>query len=120
AATSLATMARFGAGFAARPVGAVVIGGMGDRIGRKPAMVSSFTLMCVAIIGLALTPSYTTIGFAAPVIVLLFRLVQGFALGGEVGPTTAYMAEAAPPHRRGLYLSMPYATPDGAGLMAGD
>jgi len=75
--------------------------------------------MGVAIIGLALTPSYTTIGFVAPVIVLFFRLVQGFALGGEVGPTTAYMAEAAPPHRRGLYLSMQYATQDGAVLMAG-
>ena len=118
-AALLATLATFGAGFLTRPIGAIVIGGMGDRIGRKPAMVFSFTLMGVAIVGLALTPSYTTIGYAAPVIVLLFRLVQGFALGGEVGPTTAYMAEAAPPHRRGLYLSMQYATQDGAVLMAG-
>jgi MHS family citrate/tricarballylate:H+ symporter-like MFS transporter len=59
------------------------------------------------------------IGPVAPILVLLFRLVQGFALGGEVGPTTAYMAEAAPPHRRGLYLSMQYATQDGAVLTAG-
>src|SRR5215471_7833636 len=115
----LATLATFGAGFLTRPIGAIVIGGMGDRIGRKPAMVFSFTLMGVAIIGLALTPSFATIGFAAPVIVLLFRLVQGFALGGEVGPTTAFMAEAAPPNRRGLYLSMQYATQDGAVLVAG-
>src|SRR6516164_6257732 len=118
-AALLATLATFGAGFLTRPIGAIVIGGMGDRIGRKPAMVFSFTLMGIAIIGLALTPSYATIGFAAPVIVLLLRLVQGFALGGEVGPTTAYMAEAAPPHRRGLYLSMQYATQDGAVLVAG-
>ena len=118
-AALLATLATFGAGFLTRPIGAIVIGGMGDRIGRKPAMVFSFTLMGVAIIGLALTPSYATIGFAAPVIVLMFRLVQGFALGGEVGPTTAFMAEAAPPHRRGLYLSMQYATQDGAVLVAG-
>jgi MFS family permease len=118
-AALLATLATFGAGFLTRPIGAIVIGGMGDRIGRKPAMVFSFTLMGIAIVGLALTPSYTTIGYAAPVIVLLFRLVQGFALGGEVGPTTAYMAEAAPPHRRGLYLSMQYATQDGAVLVAG-
>jgi MFS family permease len=118
-AALLATLATFGAGFLTRPIGAIVIGGMGDRIGRKPAMVFSFTLMGIAIIGLALTPSYTAIGFAAPVIVLLFRLVQGFALGGEVGPTTAFMAEAAPPHRRGLYLSMQYATQDGAVLVAG-
>jgi MHS family citrate/tricarballylate:H+ symporter-like MFS transporter len=119
AAALLATLATFGAGFLTRPVGAIVIGGMGDRIGRKPAMVFSFTLMGIAIIGLTLTPSYAMIGRAAPVIVLLFRLVQGFALGGEVGPTTAYMAEAAPPHRRGLYLSMQYATQDCAVLAAG-
>jgi MFS family permease len=115
----LATLATFGAGFLTRPIGAMVIGGMGDRVGRKPAMLFSFTLMGVAIVGLALTPSYAAIGPAAPVLVLLFRLVQGFALGGEVGPTTAYMAEAAPPHRRGLYLSMQYATQDAAVLMAG-
>jgi len=75
--------------------------------------------MGVGIVGLALTPSYAMIGPFAPALVLLFRLVQGFALGGEVGPTTAYMAEAAPPHRRGLYLSMQYATQDLAVLMAG-
>ena len=115
----LATLATFGAGFLTRPIGAIVIGGMGDRIGRKPAMVFSFTLMGVAIVGLALTPSYAVIGAAAPALVLLFRLMQGFALGGEVGPTTAFMAEAAPLHRRGLYLSMQYANQDAAVLMAG-
>lgn len=118
-AALLATLATFGAGFLTRPVGAIIIGGMGDRVGRKPAMVFSFTLMGVAIIGLALTPSYAMIGPFAPALVLLFRLVQGFALGGEVGPSTAYMAEAAPPNRRGLYLSMQYATQDGAVLLAG-
>jgi MFS transporter, MHS family, citrate/tricarballylate:H+ symporter len=115
----LATLATFGAGFLTRPIGAIVIGRMGDRIGRKPAMLLSFTLMGVAIVGLALTPSYAMIGPVAPVLVLLFRLVQGFALGGEVGPTTAFMAEAAPPHRRGLYLSMQYATQDVSILVAG-
>ncbi|TMQ47416.1 MAG: MFS transporter, partial [Candidatus Eisenbacteria bacterium] len=118
-AALLATLATFGAGFLTRPVGAIIIGGMGDRVGRKPAMVFSFTLMGAAIVGLALTPSYSKIGAAAPVIVLMFRLLQGFALGGEVGPTTAFMAEAAPPHRRGLYLSMQYATQDFAVLTAG-
>ena len=118
-AALLATLATFGAGFLTRPIGAIVIGGMGDRIGRKPAMLFSFTLMGIAIVGLALTPSYAMNGPAAPIILLFFRLVQGFALGGEVGPTTAYMAEAAPPHRRGLYLSMQYATQDCAVLAAG-
>jgi MFS family permease len=119
ASALLATLATFGAGFLTRPIGAIVIGGMGDRIGRKPAMLFSFTLMGVAITGLALTPSYAMIGPAAPALVLLFRLLQGFALGGEVGPTTAFMAEAAPPHRRGFYLSMQYATQDCAVLMGG-
>lgn len=118
-AALLATLATFGAGFLTRPIGAIVIGGMGDRIGRKPAMLVSFTLMGVAITGLALTPSYTTIGVAAPLLVLGFRLLQGFALGGEVGPTTAFMAEAAPVHRRGLYLSMQYVTQDFSVLVAG-
>ncbi|HVU20188.1 MAG TPA: MFS transporter [Rhizomicrobium sp.] len=115
----LASLATFGVGFVMRPVGAFFIGRMGDRIGRKPAMLMTFALLGIGITGMALTPSYAAIGVAAPVIVILFRLVQGFALGGEVGPTTAYMAEAAPPHRRGLYLSMQYATQDCATLLAG-
>jgi len=115
----LAVLATFGAGFLTRPIGAIVIGRMGDRVGRKPAMVFSFTLMGVAIVGLALTPARATIGIAAPLLLIFFRLVQGFALGGEVGASTAFMAEAAPPHRRGLYLSMQYATQDAAVLVAG-
>src|SRR5262245_65051838 len=92
---------------------------MGDRIGRKPAMLWSFSLMGVGIAGLALTPSYARIGLAAPVLVVLFRLVQGFALGGEVGPTTAFLIEAAPPERRGLYASLQYTTQDFSVLVAG-
>ncbi len=119
AAGLLATLATFGAGFITRPIGAIVLGRMGDIIGRKPTMLITFSMMGFAITGLALTPSYAMIGYAAPALVLLFRLVQGFALGGEVGPTTAFMAEAAPPHRRGFYLSMQYATQDSASLVAG-
>ena len=92
----------FAVGFIARPVGAIVIGAFGDRAGRRPAMVLSFTLMGIGILGVVLTPSYAMIGAAAPVLLLVFRLVQGFALGGEVGPTTAFLIEAAPLHRRGL------------------
>jgi MFS family permease len=108
----LLTLATFGAGFATRPIGGIVLGRLGDRIGRKPAMLISFFLMGFGIAGLALTPTYARIGVAAPILVLLFRLVQGFALGGEVGPTTAYMIEAAPRMRRGLFGSMQYATQD--------
>ena len=115
----LLSLATFGAGFLTRPIGAIVIGSMGDRIGRRPAMMLSFSLMGVAIIGLALTPSYHRIGIAAPILVIAFRLLQGFALGGEVGPTTAYLVEAAPIGRRGFYASMQNATQDASALLAG-
>ena len=118
-ASLLASLATFGAGFLTRPIGAFVIGRMGDRIGRKPAMVLSFALMGAAIIGLSLTPSYAAIGVLAPILAIVFRLIQGFALGGEVGPSTAYLIEAAPPHRRGFYVSLQYTTQDAAILAAG-
>ncbi len=92
---------------------------MADRIGRKPAMMLSFSLMGLGIVGLALTPSYQSIGIAAPILFILFRLIQGFALGGEVGPTTAYLVEAAPPLKRGFYAAISYATQDGGVLVAG-
>jgi MFS family permease len=115
----LLTLATFGAGFLSRPLGGLVLGRMADRVGRRPAMTLSFVLMGVAILGLALTPSFAMIGWAAPVLVLAFRLVQGFALGGDVGAATAYMIESAPPHRRGLYASLQAATCDFAVLCAG-
>ncbi len=118
-ASLLASLATFWLGFLTRPIGAAVLGSMGDRRGRKPAMLLTFLLLGISIAGIALTPSYAAIGTAAPVLVILFRLLQGFALGGEVGPTTAYMAESVPARRRGLYISMQYATQDCAGLLAG-
>jgi MFS family permease len=92
---------------------------MGDRVGRKPAMVLSFACMGLAMIGLALTPAYASIGIAAPILVIAFRLLQGFALGGDVGPTTAYLIEVAPPERRGYYASLQIASQGAAILMAG-
>jgi MFS family permease len=115
----LRTLAVFGAGFLTRPLGAVIIGAYSDRAGRKPAMMLSFVLMGAAITGLALTPSYARIGVAAPALLLVFRLLQGFALGGQVGPSTAFLIEAAPPMRRGLYVGLQYATQDLAVLVAG-
>ena len=115
----LFTLATFGAGFITRPLGGYVIGGYADRVGRKPAMILSFTLMGVAITGLALTPSYAVIGAGAPILLLVFRLLQGFALGGEVGPSTAFLIEAAPPRRRGLYVGLQFGTQDVAVLVAG-
>ena len=115
----LYSLATFGIGFLTRPLGGIVIGTYGDRAGRKPAMVLSFGLMGAAILGLALTPSYAQIGIAAPILLVMFRLIQGFALGGEVGPSTAFLVEAAPPHRRGFYVSVQYMTQDLAVLAAG-
>jgi MFS family permease len=118
-ASLLASLGTFGVGFVTRPIGGLVIGRMGDRVGRKPAMILSFSLMGFAIVGLALTPPHSRIGIAAPILVILFRMVQGFALGGEVGPTTAYLLEAAPPERRGFYTAFQYWTQDLSILVAG-
>ena len=113
------SLATFGVGFVSRPLGGLIIGRMADRRGRKPAMILSFSLMGIGIVGLALTPSYAAIGAAASVIAVLLRLLQGFALGGEVGPNAAFLMEAAPPDRRGFYLSIHLATADTATLIAG-
>jgi MHS family citrate/tricarballylate:H+ symporter-like MFS transporter len=99
------SLATFGAGFITRPIGGIVLGIYSDRIGRRPAMLLSFALMGVAILAISLTPSYNTIGIAAPIIVVIARMVQGFALGGEVGPTTAYLMEIARPERRALVVA---------------
>jgi len=115
----LLALATFGVGFLVRPLGGFLIGRMGDKRGRKPAMLFSFGLMGASIAGLALTPSYASIGLAAPILVVLFRLVQGFALGGEVGPSSAFLMEAAPPARRGLYVALQLSTQWLATLVAG-
>lgn len=115
----LFTLAFFALGFFTRPLGAIVIGYYGDSVGRKPAMLLSLALMGISVVGLAITPSYAQIGIAAPILLLLFRVLQGFALGGEVGPSTAFLIEAAPPHRRSLYASIQQASQGAAILAAG-
>lgn len=106
------------AGFVARPVGAYVMGRIADKVGRKPAMMMSLTMIGVAIIGVVLTPPFRVIGWAAPLLVGLFRLLLGFGVGGEVGPSTAYMLEAAPPEKRGYYTSLQAMTQDIASFLA--
>lgn len=118
-ASLMASLGTFGAGFLTRPVGAVVIGAIADRIGRRPAMLLSFALMGVAILGLSLTPSFAQIGLAAPIVVVLFRLIQGFALGGEVGPATAFLIEAAPLNQRGLIGAWQSASQSVSSLVGG-
>ena len=115
----LASLATFGVGFLMRPLGAFFIGRFGDRAGRKPAMLLSFTLIGVGVVGLPLIPSYASIGILAPILAIVFRLLQGFALGGEVGPSTAFLMEVAPPLRRGLYVSLQATSADLAVCIAG-
>ncbi len=115
----LASLATFGAGFVTRPLGGIIIGTLGDRVGRKPAMFLSFTLMGMGMLGVVFTPSYATIGAAAQVLVVGFRLIQRFALGGEVGPTTAFLIEAPPPAMRGFYGALQSASQYAAAFAAG-
>jgi MFS family permease len=93
----------FAIGFITRPLGGFVIGAFGDRIGRKPAMMLTVGMIAIGTPGIAATPTYASIGVAAPIIVLVCRLLQGLALGGEVGPSTACLIESAPERSRGLY-----------------
>ena len=97
----LLSVAVFGIGFVARPAGAVFFGTLADRRGRKPAMLLTVTLMMLGTLGVALTPGHAVLGVAAPALMVAARLVQGFALGGEIGPSVAYLAEAARPGRLG-------------------
>jgi MFS family permease len=113
------SVAAFGVGFLTRPLGGIVIGAYADRAGRRPAMMLTVGLMALGMLVVAATPSYTTIGVLAPVLVVSARLVQGFALGGEVGPATSFLLEAAPPNRRGFYASWQLASQGFANLIAG-
>ncbi len=113
------SLATFGAGFATRPLGALLLGLMADKAGRKPAMMLSFTLMGVTMLMMAATPTYAQIGWVAPVIVVVTRLLQGLSVGGEIGVATTYLVEAAPPGRRGFSGAWQYATQGFATLAAG-
>ncbi|SJZ69362.1 Predicted arabinose efflux permease, MFS family [Enhydrobacter aerosaccus] len=99
------TLLGFAAGFAVRPFGALVFGSLGDVIGRKYTFLATMTLMGLSTFVVGLLPGYGTIGFAAPVLFIACRLVQGLALGGEYGGAATYVAEHAPHGRRGYYTS---------------
>jgi len=101
----LLTTATFGVGFFMRPVGGLLLGLYADRHGRKAALQLIIGLMTLSMAILAFAPPYAAIGFAAPVLVVIARLLQGFATGGEFASATAFLVESAPPRRRGLYGS---------------
>ena len=115
----LLSVAVFGVGFVSRPLGGILIGAYADRAGRKPAMLLTIALITIGTMGLALTPAYASIGVAAPIIVVVARLIQGLALGGEVGPATSFLIEIAPPGQRGLYASWQLAGQGIAAVVAG-
>lgn len=106
----------FAAGFAVRPFGAIVFGRLGDLWGRKNTFLITMLLMGLSTFVVGLLPSYAMIGVAAPVVLILMRLVQGLALGGEYGGAATYVAEHAPPGKRGFYTSFIQITAT-AGLM---
>lgn len=103
---SLLSFATLGVGFAARPLGGVLAGQLGDRIGRKPVLVGSFLLMGIATVLIGCLPTYAQAGAWAPVLLVAVRVVQGLAFGGEWGGAILMTFEHAPQHRRGLYTGL--------------
>ncbi|GAB3212403.1 MFS transporter [Marinactinospora thermotolerans] len=106
-AATLAAFATFGVGFVARPVGAVIFGWVGDRIGRRPALLITVVMIGVATGLIGVLPDYAAIGIAAPILLALLRLLQGIAVGGEWGGAVTLAVEHAPPERRGRYAVLP-------------
>lgn len=114
----MATFAVFGVAFVMRPIGALVFGSIGDRIGRRNTLAAIILITSGATFFIGLIPSYETIGILAPLLLVLARVVQGFAVGGEYGGATAFMVEYAPEGKRGLYGSWQFVT-QGGSLIAG-
>ncbi|MEV0585504.1 MFS transporter [Nonomuraea sp. NPDC050310] len=108
-AGTLGSFTAFAVGFLARPIGGVVFGHVGDRIGRKPALVITLLLMGLATTGIGLLPTYDQVGMAAPILLTLLRLAQGFGAGAEYAGAVVMVAEASEPRRRGLWASLPAA-----------
>src|SRR5580765_7946701 len=104
-AALLSTLATFAAGFIVRPFGALVFGRLGDLIGRKYTFLLTLIIMGSSTFAIGLVPGYDKIGFAAPIIILILRLLQGLALGGEYGGAATYVAEHSPDHKRGYATS---------------
>jgi len=104
-ANFLKTLATFAVGFAVRPLGALFFGRLGDLVGRKFAFLATLLIMGGSTAAIGLLPTYATIGIAAPLLLVLLRLLQGLALGGEYGGASVYVAEHVPDNRRGFYTS---------------
>jgi len=114
----LLTLATFGAGFFVRPIGAILFGILGDRMGRKYTFLITITLMGFATAAVGLLPTYAQIGIAAPILLVFCRMLQGLALGGEYGGAAIYVAEHAPRNKRGFYTSFIQASVIGGFLLS--
>ncbi|MBO0873059.1 MAG: MHS family MFS transporter [Pseudonocardia sp.] len=110
-AGTLASLATFAVGFIARPLGAILFGHFGDRIGRKRMLIASLLVMGLSTVAIGLVPSYASIGVAAPVLLVVLRFAQGIGLGGEWGGAVLLATEYAPPGKRGLYSAFPQLGP---------
>jgi MFS transporter, MHS family, proline/betaine transporter len=115
--STLLAVGTFGISFLMRPLGAIVLGMYGDRQGRKAALTLAIVLMMAGTLAMAVMPPYASIGIAAPLLILLARLVQGFAVGGEFGSATAFMVEHSPT-KRGYYASWQFASQGAAAILA--
>ena len=104
---TLLAWATFAVGFAFRPLGAILFGYLGDKLGRKYTFLVTITLMGVATAGIGLIPSYAAIGVAAPLLIILLRILQGLALGGEYGGAAIYVASIRRPEKRAIYQLHP-------------
>ena len=114
----LLTVASFGVGFIMRPLGGIVIGAYADRAGRKKAMTLTIFMMALGCALIAFAPTYVQIGVAAPLLIVLARLIQGFSAGGEVGASTTLLVEHATPANRGYMASWQFAS-QGLGILLG-
>ncbi|MBE1494951.1 MHS family alpha-ketoglutarate permease-like MFS transporter [Amycolatopsis lexingtonensis] len=117
-AAFLGTAAVFAVGFLMRPLGGWMLGRFADKFGRRSALVLSVTLMAGGSLLIAVTPSYHTIGIAAPILLLVARLIQGLSVGGEYSTSATYLSEVATPGKRGFYSSFQYVTLYGGQLLA--
>ncbi|MFO1137060.1 MAG: MFS transporter [Rhodoblastus sp.] len=117
-AEQLSAAAVFAIGFIMRPIGGWLFGHLADHYGRKNALTISVLLMCFGSLVIAATPTYATIGIAAPAILVIARMLQGLSLGGEYGASATYLSEMADPRRRGFYSSFQYVTLIGGQLTA--
>jgi MFS family permease len=105
-AALLASLATFGVGMLVRPLGAALFGSLADKYGRRPVFIATILLMGIATFCVGLLPTYAQVGMLAPALLLVLRLLQGFAVGGEVGGSAVYLTEHAPIGKRGLYTSV--------------